>query len=148
MAFLDSTIYDLTTDQGQQDAVSDLIDEMNSAYQDSERLNYLNIAAYGEISIDVDLSVSRNYLASYKHGLGYKPAFLAYWSDDSDPSNILHQNLPVDGFFDTGLTNGFTQNAYCDETNIYIQEIYGPDFGFDPEINKYIFYIFNLPMPT
>lgn len=150
MAFLDGTAYDLTTEDGQAGAISDIIDELNSTPQDSDLLNYLNIATYGTLSVTVPKGQSGEFLASKPHGLGYKPAFSVLLFDDSDPSNPAYETIPSLGFT-TGppISNINKVYAYCDSQNIYASFNIPAPNNFPIDLtNQLFYYIFNLPMPT
>lgn len=150
MAKLDSTIYDLTTYDGQSTAVSDLIDEMNSSTQDSELLNYFNIAVYNEISMAITPGYTSPFTqeVSQIHGLNYKPAFKAY---SFNPATGFYLELPEPYNIDLGSTpSGFSPliNFYVDDQKAYLQYIDNNSAPTPPITVAVSYYLFSLPMPT
>lgn len=147
MAFLDPTIYDMTTEEGQGTAISDLIDEMNAQNVDSELLNYFNISTYGLIQIPIPVSTSGTFTGNAKHGAGYKPAFSVLFFDDTDPSNTFYSSMPYVNFINSLGDNTTATTAWCDNQNIYAS-IFLPSGLPSIFTAKFFYYIFNLPMPT
>ncbi len=108
MANLDATVYDLATNQGQADAVDAIIQEQNNQYDTSSQLNYYNVIAYKQLTLDVSNSDPNGvYTTSFQHGLNYAPSVLSYFLITGDLTN--YSNLP---FVEVDASTPHTINAY------------------------------------
>lgn len=146
MALLQLSQDDLKTDDSQTKFIPEIIDELNNQQEDSDLFNYLNIAAYGVLKMDLTNNVGTNNLTvSFQHGLNFKPVFLAYLI--ADP-NIGSGGTPLPTWQTLGYQplNGLTFiYAYADVQNLNITYWRAGGSGF---VLFFQYYIFNLPMPT
>lgn len=123
MSLLDSTVYDLTSIKGQQQAIQDIIDEQNDQFEKSSVLNSLQVAAYAQMEIDFpDSPADGLYTATFRHGLGFVPVIMAFIRQDDGSGNISYLAIPNI----QNLIFGFADNIYMtvDENNVYFNTFF------------------------
>ena len=146
MAKLDFSSNQLQTALDQNEAIKQVIDELNNLDEDSELLNFLNISAFGKMVLNSDSSIlTGTQTVSAKHGLNYKPFYLVYLDFIGGGTSFL--SVPYYALRQADdATLAFIFYSYVDSTNVYMNlQTYND--GLSGTFGVY-YYIFNMPMPT
>lgn len=150
MSLLDVTGYDLTTSDGQNAALQDIIDEQNRQYDQSAAASSYTIVAYAQLIVDlIDGSPSGIYTATYVHGLGYPPAVIPF-DLIGNSSDSGYTPLPYvekkGGIFTTDPQANTYQYYTVDNNNLYFNVLAINTGGFFSTLHFSAgFYIFNIP---
>lgn len=143
---LDSSVYDLDTPKGQQQAIQDILNQQNEIYDRSQSQTAYQIIAYAHLTVDlINGSPTGVYSATYVHGQGFPPLMLPYLI-------VAGPNTwAPNGYVETQFIPGGTDNDYayfsCDAQNAYFN-VFARNLGgfFATTHWEAGLYIFNLPL--
>lgn len=146
MSLLDGDAYDLNNPGEQATALKDIAEELTRQYDQSTTLRFLSIASFGKVTLNTSGSINSTLSISVTHGLGFRPAFKAYLFN---ASANRYQPL-IDGASGVKTFPALDFNspswATSDNNNLNIFMLKN-DVGVDATID-FVYWIFNLPMPT
>lgn len=145
---LDSSVYDLTTSDGQQKAIQDIIDQQNDIYDRSQSITGYQVVAYTQLTVDlIDGSPSGIYTTSYIHGLGYAPQVISFGIQPGTSFyNPLQYIEKVGGIFNPDPHANTYQYWTTDSQKIYFNVLAISTGGHFTTLHfSGAFYIFNLP---
>lgn len=153
MALLNATAEDLTTSEGQAQAIQKIIGEFNKLQDTSDLLNTLQVSSYGLIDVAVKdaAPAGKTFTASARHGLGFMPIFLPFYFD---VTNNFYISLPfisgITGDVDGSAVETIFTDSYVDSQFIYYEIIYGSNYPSIPAdyTAQMFYYIFNIPVST
>jgi hypothetical protein len=118
MGILNSNVYDLTTPDGQLQALQDIVDEQNNQYDRSVSTQGYNVVAYSHLVVDlINGSPTGVYKATYVHGQGFAPVFLPFLIV-AGPNTWAPNGYVETNFAPSGPLNDYAYFT-CDAQNIY-----------------------------
>lgn len=142
MANLDISAYDLTTVEGQQDIIQDIIVEQNNQFDNSQTMTNYQVVAYKRLSITtIADSVAKKYITSFQHGLGFNPVIISFINDPSTEFSPLPKpGIDISG----GSPYRVPLNAYItvDNQNVYFNV---DSTGTTGATFSIAVYVFNIP---
>lgn len=144
---LDSAGYNLSSPEGQAQAIQDIIDLQNKNYDRAQSITGYQVVAYQQLTISlINGQPSGVYTTQYIHGLGYPPRVIAFMLQ---PSTQFYAPLPyLEVQFDGGVGRMNTNQYFTvDEQNLYfnVHAINRGGFFTSTQFSA-AFYIFNLPL--
>ena len=148
MTLIDVTQYDLTTVDGQTQAVSDITDELNSQNDSLGTATVLNVANYVQLNVTVPGTIGM-YSTTYAHGLGFAPLTLAWQLNNTalvigqqQQYSMPYIEYSISGTGDISAITSFAVDKY----NVtYTRQVVNP---FEVGTFTAAFYIFNIPLGT
>lgn len=143
---LDSSVYNLDTPAGQQQAIQDILNQQNEIYDRSQSQTAYQVIAYAHLVVDlINGSPTGVYSATYVHGQGFPPLMLPYLIV-AGPNTWAPNGYVETNFAPGGLDSDYAYFS-CDAQNAYFN-VFARNLGgfFATTHWEAGLYIFNLPL--
>ena len=115
---INSTVYDLETLTGQQQALEDIINELNQQYDSTTNTKSLQIVASDTVAITLNTPPwTGDPIVIFNHNLGYEPVFFIFFGTIEAPGMI---STPLVDFSDLFGLRG-SVNFYTDKQSLYVK---------------------------